>query len=209
MVEKIRLKELNHFLKQCGIGIGSDEIDATPQFTVHHMHDWDHGYDGFYGLRVYEDGSYDRGTGFSGTRREFYADMQEILSFLFSYFHERNIKKLIIAPCYRYNQFALNAEKNDIFQEIYAFLREYGVRKNERSGIEITVDKHYKQIEMVIEGGFRGISELCLFAPAQKVLLAPSHHFGITFFTQNKSKETETVLSLLENYPNLKYFDFS
>ena len=101
------------------------------------------------------------------------------------------------------------AEKNDIFQEIYAFLREYGVRKNERSGIEITVDKHYKQIEMVIEGGFRGISELCLFAPAQKVLLAPSHHFGITFFTQNKSKETETVLSLLENYPNLKYFDFS
>ena len=78
---KIRLKDLNKALHQCGIGLDYDEINDTPCFEVYHAHAWDHGYDGFYGIKVYEDGSYEDGktAGFHGTRRQFYKDMRCLL----------------------------------------------------------------------------------------------------------------------------------
>lgn len=207
-MEKIRLGELNKALRQCGIGLDLDEIDNTPCFGVYHVHDWNHGYDGFYGITVYEDGSYTKGTaGFHGTRRQFYRDMQETINFLLEYFRFKKIQELIIAPCFQYTQFSFNAERNDIYEEIYAFLRKNNVRKNERSGVKINLKDDIGPLEMTVEGAFRGVSELCLFAPTHKMLIAPNHHFGFTFFTQQKSLEMEVIAELLGGYLNLLYLE--
>jgi len=207
-MEKIRLGELNKALRQCGIGLDLDEIDNTPCFGVYHVHDWNHGYDGFYGITVYEDGSYTKGTaGFHGTRRQFYRDMQETINFLLEYFRFKKIQELIIAPCFQYTQFSFNAECNDIYEEIYAFLRKNNVRKNERSGVKINLKDDIGPLEMTVEGAFRGVSELCLFAPTHKMLIAPNHHFGFTFFTQQKSLEMEVITELLGGYLNLLYLE--
>ena len=207
-MEKIRLGELNKALRQCGIGLDLDEIDNTPCFGVYHVHDWNHGYDGFYGITVYEDGSYTKGTaGFHGTRRQFYRDMQETINFLLEYFRFKKIQELIIAPCFQYTQFSFNAERNDIYEEIYAFLRKNNVRKNERSGVKINLKDDMGPLEMTVEGAFRGVSELCLFAPTHKMLIAPNHHFGFTFFTQQKSLEMEVIAELLGGYLNLLYLE--
>lgn len=207
-MEKIRLGELNKALRQCGIGLDLDEIDNTPCFGVYHVHDWNHGYDDFYGITVYEDGSYTKGTaGFHGTRRQFYRDMQETINFLLEYFRFKKIQELIIAPCFQYTQFSFNAERNDIYEEIYAFLRKNNVRKNERSGVKINLKDDIGPLEMTVEGAFRGVSELCLFAPTHKMLIAPNHHFGFTFFTQQKSLEMEVITELLGGYLNLLYLE--
>ena len=209
LMEKIRLNELNKALRQCGIGLDLDEIENTPAFGVYHVHNWNHGYDGFYGIKVYEDGSYDDGTAdFHGTRRQFYGDMQETIDFLLEYLRFKNIQELIIAPCYRYSPFSSDdVERNDIYEEIYAFLRKNNVRKNERSGIKTNIEDGIGPLEMIVEGAFRGISDLCLFVPTHKVLIAPHHHFGFTFFTQQKSHEVETVAELLSGYPDLRCFN--
>ena len=208
-MEKIRLNELNKALRQCDIGLDFDEIENTPAFGVYHVHNWDHGYDGFYGIKVYEDGSYDYGNaGFHGPRRQFYKDMQETINFLLEYLHFKNIQELIIAPCYRYSPFSSDdVEHNDIYEEIYAFLRKNNVRKNERSGIKINIENDIEPLEMIVEGAFRGISDLCLFAPTHKMLIAPHHHFGLTFFTQQKSLEVEIITKLLSGYTNLRCFN--
>jgi len=204
-MEKIRLNELNKALRQCDIGLDFDEIENTPAFGVYHVHNWDHGYDGFYGIKVYEDGSYDYGNaGFHGPRRQFYKDMQETINFLLEYLHFKNIQELIIAPCYRYSPFSSDdVEHNDIYEEIYAFLRKNNVRKNERSGIKTNIEDDIGPLEMIVEGAFRGISDLCLFAPTHKMLIAPHHHFGFTFFTQQKSFEMEIITELLSGYLDL------
>lgn len=209
LMEKIRLNELNKALRQCGIGLDLDEIENTPAFGVYHVHNWNHGYDGFYGIKVYEDGSYDDGTAdFHGTRRQFYRDMQETIDFLLEYLRFKNIQELIIAPCYRYSPFSSDdVERNDIYEEIYAFLRKNNVRKNERSGIKTNIEDDIGPLEMIVEGAFRGISDLCLFVPTHKMLIAPDHHFGFTFFTQQKSHEVETVAELLSGYPDLRCFN--
>ena len=202
---KIRLNELNKALRQCGIGLDLDEIENTPHFGVYHVHNWNHGYDGFYGIKVYEDGSYDDGTAdFHGTRRQFYKDMHETIRFLLEYFRFKDIQELIIAPCYRYSPFSSDdVEHNDIYEEIYAFLRKNNVRKNERSGIKTNIEDDIGLLEMIVEGAFRGISDLCLFVPTHKVLIAPHHHFGFTFFTQQKSLEIEAITELLSGYLDL------
>jgi hypothetical protein len=204
---KIRIGELNKLLRQCGIGINSDEIAETPWFEVHHTHSWDHGYDGFKGIKVSENGSYKSNSAFSGTRREFYTDMHEILKFLLQYFYIQNIQELIAAPCFRCYQFDYNPDKNDIYDEIYAFLKENGIRKNEFSGIHMIPEYNTKQIEMIVEGAFRGVSQLCIFAPTQGVLIVPNHHFGIIFYAENIIDEKQVVLKLLKRFTNLRYFE--
>lgn len=201
---KICLTELNKALRRAGIGLDFDEIGDTPNFGVHHVHNWNHGYDEFYGIMVYEDGSYVNGSAFfHGTRRQFYKDMCDMISFLHGYLRLKEIQELIVAPCYRYNQFSSGAERNDIYEEIYAFLRRNGVRRNERSGIKIDIRDDIDVVEMIVEGAFRGVSELCFFAPDYEMLIAPNHHFELMFFTQQKAREVETITRLLDDYPNL------
>ena len=39
------------------------------------------------------------------------------------------------------------------------------------------------------------------------MLIAPNHHFGFTFFTQQKSLEMEVITELLGGYLNLLYLE--
>lgn len=208
-MSKILLKDINKALRQCRIGIDYVEIDDTPYFSVYHCHPWDHGYDGFYGIVASESGHYidTEKLAFHGTRREFYNDMRDMTTFLFKYFYSRNIQELIVAPCHKYYQFSISATPNDIYHETYTFLRQNHIRKNERSGIKITFEENIRQIEMVIEGAFRGDTQLCLFVPSHKILITPNHHFGITFYTQNREVEKNIVLDILEEFPTLGCYD--
>lgn len=203
---KIELKELNKLLKQCSIESDYDLIDNTPFFAVHHKHDWDHGYEGYFGVKVSDKGEIINGLTFFGTRREFYADMQEMILFLIKYFDSKKVKNAIIAPCFRYSPFNSHLPLNDIYNEINYFLKANGLRRNGRSGIVIKVPENMRQIEMVVEGAFRGISNLCIFLPEQQVLLAPNHHFGIGFYMPCEDREKEVVTTLLKEFSNLCYF---
>jgi hypothetical protein len=46
-----------------------------------------------------------------------------------------------------------------------------------------------------------------LFAIQRKILIVPNHHFGYTFFTQNKTNEKQEMLELLKEFTNLRCFD--
>ena len=130
---------------ECGIGVDGDTIDDTPYLGVYHHHEWDHGYEAIYG--------------FNGSRREFYADVRDMMSFLLEYFSINGISEVVIAPFFRYYQFDeryFNSREVmpglDIFDEIREFLRKHGIRKGERSGVKIQVCQNIDVIEMIVEG---------------------------------------------------------
>lgn len=60
---------------------------------------------------------------------------------------------------------------------------------------------------MVVEGALRGVSELCIFFPQQKVILAPNHHFDFPFFTHELYNQKNILNNLLTKYINLKYYE--
>lgn len=187
-MNQVHLRELNKQLKECGIGVNRDTIDATPFLGVYHSHEWDHGYETTYG--------------FNGSRREFYADTREMMDFLADYFRMNGINEIVIAPCYRYNQFderyyrVKGMPGVDIFSEIRKFLREQGVKKGDRTGITIPIGGNGGVLEMMLEGSFRGVSKLCFFSFKHKVLIEPNHHFDLVFWTQEFDKEKEILREL-------------
>jgi hypothetical protein len=191
----------------CNIGIDSNEIELTPCITVHHFHNWDHGYECWSGINVYEDGTYENEGGYIGTRRQFYIDFFEMIYFLNEYIKYNKIDEMIIAPFYRYYQFDNEKRENDIYIEIYKFFKKYNIRRGERSGIILPIEKNEKNIEMIIEGAFRGISNLCILFPSQKVLLAPNHHFGLSFFSHEILNEKKNIKLIIKKYPNLRIFE--
>ena len=198
-MSKISLKELNKQLKESEIGLDTDAIELTPYWGVYHFHEWDHGYETIYG--------------FNGSRREFYADMREMLEFLIAYFNTMCIKEIVIAPFHRYNQFdqryyrSIKMPGTDIFDEIRQFLKVHGVRKGERTGIGIPVESNAHILEMIIEGSFRAVSQFCLFSYEHKILIEANHHFNLIFRTHEFEKARRIACDLLPSYPNLRYFD--
>ena len=209
MEMKVRSKEIERILRNSGIGRDWDEIDKTPSFVVHHMHKWDHGYCEWWGTKVYEGGIYETGDWFWGTRRSFYADFQDMLSFFSCYFQVARIDTCIAAPCWQYHQFEFGrfVPENDICEETYLLLREHGIRKGERSGILLDIRNDQASIELVLEGGFRGYTTLCLLCPERQLLLTPDHHFGVTFYTQNLHQEESVVKKILEEFPSLCFWN--
>ncbi len=209
MEVKIKLKEINQILHQSGIGLNYEEIDTTPHFAVCHIHKWDHGYYEWWGTKVYEGGIYETGDWFWGTRRAFYVDFQEMVGFFKQYCYHADIQYCIVAPCWKYNQFEFGkfVPENDICEETYQLLREHGIRKGERSGIALSIEKDWGNIELILEGGFRGYTTLSLLCPEQGLLLTPNHHFGVTFYTQSKDREKELVSTLLPEHPTLQIWD--
>ena len=205
-MSKISYKELAKQLKVCKIALNYDNIGTTPNFCVYHYHEWDHGYNSW-------DGSYGQYVFYEGPRRQFYADMREMWSFLMDYFSISGIEDVIVAPCYRYHQFderyyhVKGMSGVDIFEEIRKFLKRNGIRKGERSGIRVPIRENINVIEMIIEGAFRGVSNFCLFSFERQVLIEPTHHLDLIFWTQEFDKEKKVVNSLLPKHPNLKYFD--
>jgi len=114
---------------------------------------------------------------------KFCRDLREMCEYLFMYLKLSNCRKLVAAPCFRRIQFS-KIDKNDkIFCKIYSFLNFYKIRLVERSGAVIRLPDNHDSVEILIEGGFCGISELCLFAPEINLLIVPSHHFEILLFS--------------------------
>jgi len=198
-MKRVFSKDLSKQLKMCGIGTDSDSIESTPYLGVCHKHDWDHGYETVYG--------------FNGTRREFYADLREMYGFLMDYFSATSITELIIAPFYRYDQFDkryYNTKEMpgmDIFKEIRGFLLGNGVRKGDKTGIKLLVLENTNIIEMILEGSFRGVSELCLFSHEHQVLIEPHHHFDLFFWSQNIESNKEVITDILIKHPSLRCFE--
>ena len=206
-MSKVSLRELNNALSKSEIGLDADTIELTPSLCVYHIHNWNHGYESWDGIEVDSDGNIIQGNAYRGTRRSFYSDFREMISFLTDYLEYNSVSEIIIAPCYRYNQFTRNARENDIYKEISSFLRNNGVRRGERTGIKLPYSGSINIIEMVVEAAYRDVSELCIFIPEKAVLIEPNHHFQLVFWTRQLNKHRETVKAILHNYSNLRYYD--
>ena len=200
-MNKVSVGELNKKLKECEIGIDYETIKSTPFLGVFHYHEWDHGYETTYG--------------FNGSRREFYADMREMTKFLINYFNVNDVEDVIVAPFHNYRQFderyynSFEMPGKDIFDEIRLFLRNYGIRKGERSGIHLSFRRNMDILEMLLEGSFRGVSNLCFFVLEQRVLIEPNHHFDLVFRARDFDTLKSEILNLLPIHPNLRYFDMT
>jgi hypothetical protein len=190
---KISYYELKREIERIHLSLSPDQMDQTSFVGVHHVHDWDHGYES--------------DLGYSGKRREFYADMRDMISFLTDYINECDVSEFIIAPFYKVNQFCVKDKSNDIYLEIKSFLSEYDVKIQSQAGVKLPIATNESILEMVIEGAFRGISELCIMFHERDVLLAPNHHFDFPFFTHCISEEKMTIEKLLLKHPNLLYYE--
>lgn len=195
--EKILYNNLKKILRKSNIGINSDEIDKMPWCSVYHFHDWDHGYDAFYG--------------YNGKRREFYKDLTDTLKFLNNYFLNNNISYIIVAPFFKYYQFEYipkNDDVNfDIYDEIKIWLKKNKIRSGELSGVLIDVKENINELAMLMEGAFRGVSCLNFLLPQSNVLIVPDHHFSLTFYTKQIEGEKKCIKSILEKHTFLRYFE--
>jgi len=198
---KVDKVDISKTLMACGLQLNLHDFEndfGTPYvgindiFGIHHVHDWYFGYE--------------NESGYSGTRRQFYADMGEMISFFNQYIAERSIKEFIVAPFHKVRQFEFIDEDCDIYQEIKLFLMSHNVRSNSHAGIKLSIEET-NLFEMLFEGAFRGVSLLSLFFPETGTLISPSHHFGVPFFTARPCVEKKAIKLLLNSYPNLKFYE--
>lgn len=194
-MRKLYLKELKKITCECGFNIYPDMMNGTPFVGIYHCHEWDHGYES--------------GCGYDGTRREFYADMREVLDFIIGYIEHNRISKFIAAPFYKTHQFSgiITDSTQYIYQEICDFLKKCKIHRRSQCGVELEVEGNISVLEMLLEGAFQGISELCVLFPEHSVIMDFTHHFDVGFFTGNFEAEKRTVMKLLCNYKNLRYYE--
>ena len=91
-MRKIAFKDIKDMVSSCGLSLYLDALAKKPFSGVHHIHEWDHGYESW--------------SGYNGTRREFYSDMRDMLNFLLDYFETNKISEIIIAPIFSRCQFS-------------------------------------------------------------------------------------------------------
>jgi len=192
---KISYSEIKREIEKRHFSLSYGQMNQIPFVGVHHVHDWDHGYES--------------DLGYAGKRREFYADMRDMMSFLTDYINEQSISEFIIAPFHKANQFCVNDKSNDIYQEIKSFLAEHDIRNQSQSGVKLPISANESILEMAAEGAFRGISELSVLFHERSVLLVPNHHFDFTFFTHRFSDEKKIVEKLLVKHPRLLYYEIA
>lgn len=195
-MKKISTETINKIIKEQKIteyyySVG-ESVPDMPVIGVYHKNDWDHGYDGH--------------SGFSGSRREFYKNFFEMMDFLESFFRRTSCSKCIIAPFKRYKHFSYYDTDNDIFAEIHHILKINNIRSNSHAGIELSLKNEFSLLEAFIEGAFRGISLSCIYLDEINVLLTPTHHFEIPFWTYNIEKYTSIVKEIAGNYDNLCFY---
>ena len=155
---KLAFIEIKKEASRCGFSLDFGAVSKMTLIGVRHVNDWDHGYE--------------FGYGYNGKRREFYADMRDMVSFLHQYIATKSVRDFIVAPFHRINQFSVSDDSNDIYQEIKQFLKSFGIRSKSGAGVKLPVERR-DIIEMVLEGSFRGVSELCICFPEINVLMAP------------------------------------
>ncbi len=197
-MKKILKKDLMQEVRKCGFDL--ENIYNMPVIRTYHYHEWDHGY-------------YSWG-GYNGTRREFYKDLEDMVNFLYKYMNFCNITEVIIAPLHRFNIFAWegNMKNDDRYSDIYLetieLLNKNNIKRNSQSGIVIKVEENRKIIEMVLEGAYRYVLELCLFFPDKSVIIEPTHHFDLTFFAQNFDEQKSIIKKLIGENTNIVYYDY-
>lgn len=195
-MKKIELKDIKKIIKEKRIEKHyyetTDNLINMPMYGVYHQREWDRGYDGT--------------SGFAGTRREFYRDFEEILEFVREYIQVTKCTECVIAPFNRMRQFEIRDEGNDIYDEIYCILKKCNVKSNSQSGIKIDLEKEFYILEAIIEGAFRGIALQCVFFNEIDVLVTPTHHFELPFWTYEALVQPKLIKSLSEKYANLIYY---
>lgn len=185
-------------VQKCGFNL--QNIYDMPIIRTYYYHEWDHGY-------------YSWG-GYNGTRREFYKDLEEMVDFLYEYMNFYNITEVIIAPLHRFNIFAWKGDMekddryNDIYREAMELLKKNNIRRNSQSGIKFKIEGNRKIIEMVLEGAYRYVLELCLFFPDKSVIIEPTHHFDLTFFTKDLEEQRSVIKQLINKNTNIKYYEY-
>ena len=193
---KLSFNEIKKMLKSCGIGFDYDTVVSKTSYVgIAHKHNWDHGYDTYYG--------------YNGHRREFYGDLSEVCNCLTEYLRECSITSLIVFPFYHDGPFVHNyrycKDYNDIIDEIRDFLRANDISVGTKSGAVINAsDKD--AVSMVVEGAFRGASRLCLFSPERKIVIEPDHHFQVCIWTPDPLKEKETLSNIISGFSDLSLF---
>lgn len=193
-MSKITYTHIKKMLKECGIGYNYNTIQYTPYAGFVTAHDWDHGYETYYG--------------YNGCRREFYYDLFLVMSCIKEYIEKCNISYYIASPLY-HDTFAVNYKACDDYYDIVSetrdFLKSNNVNPRTQSGI-IVDSSDTMTISMIIEGAFRGASCICLFSPERKVVIQPDHHFQTTFFTAHADVETSLLADLLKSRPDLELY---
>lgn len=94
----VALPELQRLMNHAGLQMSYDGIDEAMHFSVYHMHEWHCGYDSARMLQVKPDGMLQQPTYFEGPRRVFYADLNEMMRFLFEVLDIFKENRIILAP---------------------------------------------------------------------------------------------------------------
>ena len=197
-MKRIPKRDLMLEVRKCGFDIST--IFDMPVIRPYHYHEWDHGY--------YSWGAYE------GTRREFYEDLRDMVDFLYQYMDYHNMKEVIVAPLHNYNIFVWDKgiedddTANDIYKETMELLRKNRVSKNSQAGIKFKIEGNKRIIELILEGNYRGILQFCLFFPDKGIIIEPTHHFDLKFFTNNFEVEKTIIKNVIINHKNLRYYDF-
>lgn len=197
-MKKVLKEDLMSEVQKCGFDL--QNMYDMPIIRTYHYHEWDHGY-------------YSWG-GYNGTRREFYKDLEEMVNFLYEYMNFYNITEVIIAPLHRFNIFAWKGDMekddryNDIYRETMELLRKNNIRRNSQSGIKFKIEGNRKIIEMILEGAYRYVLELCLFFPDKSVIIEPTHHFDLTFFTRDLKEQRDVIKQLINKNTNIRYYEY-
>lgn len=194
-MNKILFPEIRKMLKASGLEIEYDSNPKTPYVGFYHKHNWDHGYETYYG--------------YNGRRREFYSDLFTVASCLNEYLNNAAIGSLLVFPFYHAGAFVHNyrycESQYDIIDEIRSFLKDNDISPRSKSGSFINVSEKDK-ILMILEGAFRGVSQLCLFSAERGIVIEPDHHFQVCIWTANPQKELETLSSSIAKFEDLSMF---
>ncbi len=206
-LRKIKCNELKEIFKKFKFDTNCHSNNIGKKFIeIYHFHEWDHGYDSI-NYCINSDGSI-RDT-FESTRRQFYSDMKEMINFLCDYINYNNITDLISAPLFSNPWISCESysEVKDICSEIVLFLKKNQIRKNSKNGVKFEVSGNIGNLEMLIEGAFRGVSNAYLLFQEHDIVIEPSHHFNFIFYPNDFEKEKKIITDLLKKYSNLRYYE--
>ena len=193
-------KEINAILKRMNLKADFDADFDLPNVFVSHRHCWDHSYESYECDHSCENPSGDDDTLYYGTRRRFYRDLETICDFTQEYLLSKKCESMIVAPCVHYGHFEYGCAKNDIYYEVRSFFAPYRIRSNSRAGV-VVPNGDRKAIEMVLEGAFRAVTDLCLLLPEAQILIVPYHHCGYSVYSAvSPSEELDRIRKIISKY---------
>ena len=77
---------------------------------------------------------------------------------------------------------------------------------NSQAGIEVSLEREFSVLEAFVEGAFRGISLGCIYFEEIEVLLTPTHHFELPFWTYDVKKYMPMIKTIATNYESICFY---